>query len=54
MTRAKPQKPDDPEQSKAFIEKAREIGADEKSSAAADELLKQMAKEKPQPKPSKK
>jgi hypothetical protein len=29
MARAKPKKPDDPEQSKAFIEKAREIGAAE-------------------------
>jgi hypothetical protein len=34
-------KPDDPEQSKAFIEKAREIEADEEPSAA-DELMKRM------------
>jgi hypothetical protein len=33
-----PGKTDDPEQSKAFIEKAREIGADEKRSAA-DKLM---------------
>jgi hypothetical protein len=45
----KPEKPDDPEQSKAFIEKAREIGADEKHSAA-DDLMKRMAKT---PKPRK-
>ena len=45
-------KPDDPEQSKAFIEKAREIEADEEHSAA-DELMKRMAKTKPQPKTSK-
>jgi hypothetical protein len=40
---------DDPEQSKAFIEKAREIEADEKNSAA-DELMARMAKMKPEPK----
>jgi hypothetical protein len=39
---------DDPEQSKAFIEKAREIGADEKRSAA-DKLMERMAKMKPEP-----
>jgi hypothetical protein len=44
-------KPDDPEQSKAFIEKAREIGADEKRSAA-DKLMGRMAKMKPAPKKS--
>lgn len=41
-------KPDDPEQSKAFIEKAREIGADEKHSAA-DKLMERLAKTKPEP-----
>jgi hypothetical protein len=40
---------DDPEQSKAFIEKAREIGADEKHSAA-DKLMERLAKTKPEPK----
>jgi hypothetical protein len=45
----KPQRHDDPEQSKAFIEKAREIEADEKRSAA-DELMERLAKTKPQPK----
>jgi hypothetical protein len=40
---------DDPEQSKAFIEKAREIEADEKRSAA-DKLMERLAKMKPQPK----
>ena len=39
---------DDPEQSKAFIEKAREIGADEKRSAA-DKLMERLAKMKPGP-----
>ena len=42
-------RPDDSEQSKLFIEKAREIGADENKSAA-DELLGQMAKISPRPK----
>jgi hypothetical protein len=44
----KPVKKDDPEQSKAFIEKAREIGADEKRSAA-DKLMGRLAKMKPEP-----
>ncbi|WGR90994.1 hypothetical protein MTX20_20455 [Bradyrhizobium sp. ISRA435] len=48
MARQKPQKPDDPEQSKAFIEKAREIGADEEKSAA-DELMGRLAKKPPKP-----
>ena len=39
---------DDPEQSKAFIEKAKEIGADEKHSAA-DKLMERLAKTKPEP-----
>jgi hypothetical protein len=41
-------KRDDPEQSKAFVEKAREIGADEKRSAA-DKLMERLAKMKPAP-----
>ena len=41
-------KPDDKEQSKRFIEKAREIGADEKTSAS-DKLLGQLANMKPEP-----
>ena len=45
-------KPDDKEQSKLFVEKAREIGADEKRSAA-DKLMGRLAKMKPQPKSSK-
>jgi hypothetical protein len=50
---AKPRKADNPEQSKAFIEKAREIGADEEHSAA-DKLMEQLAKTKPEPrKPTK-
>jgi hypothetical protein len=39
---------DDKEQSKLFIEKAREIGADEKRSAA-DKLMGRLAKTKPEP-----
>jgi hypothetical protein len=42
-------KRDDPAQSKAFIEKAREIGADEDKSAV-DELMKRLAKKPPEPK----
>lgn len=41
-------KPDDPEQSRAFIEKAREIGADEESSEA-DDLMERLAKKPPKP-----
>jgi hypothetical protein len=44
--------PDDPEQSKAFIEKAREIEADEKHSAA-DKLMERLAKTKPEPRKAK-
>ena len=39
---------DDQEQSKAFIDKAREIEADEERSAA-DELMKRLASKKPEP-----
>jgi hypothetical protein len=41
-------KPDNAEQSKAFIEKAREIEADGESSAA-DKLMERLAKTKPEP-----
>jgi hypothetical protein len=41
-------KPDDPEQSREFIKKAREIGADEEKSAA-DILMGQLAKLPPEP-----
>jgi hypothetical protein len=44
---AKP-KPDDKAQSKRFIETAREIEADEESSAA-DELMGRLAKQAPEP-----
>jgi hypothetical protein len=44
----KTQKQDDPEQSRAFIDKAREIEADEKHSAA-DKLMERLAKTKPEP-----
>jgi hypothetical protein len=40
--------PDDADQSKLFIEKAREIEADEKHSAA-DKLMERLAKTKPEP-----
>jgi hypothetical protein len=39
---------DDKEQSKFFLEKAREIGADEEKSAS-DDLLRQLAKKPPEP-----
>lgn len=39
---------DDDEQSRLFIEKAREIGADEEKSKA-DELIGQLAKKPPEP-----
>jgi hypothetical protein len=45
---AKKAQRDDPEQSKAFIEKAREIEADEAHSAA-DRLMERLAKTKPEP-----
>jgi hypothetical protein len=48
-SKKKSAQPDDLEQSKAFIEKAREIGADEDKSGA-DELLKRLAKKPPEPK----
>lgn len=40
---------EDDAQSRAFVEKAREIEADEKHSAA-DKLMERLAKTKPQPK----
>jgi hypothetical protein len=43
VSRSKKVKPDDKEQSKLFIEKAREIGADEEHSAA-DKLMERLAK----------
>jgi hypothetical protein len=41
-------KSDDTDQSRAFIEKAREIGADEDKSAA-DEVMRRLAKRPPEP-----
>lgn len=41
-------KQDDPKQSRAFIEKAREIEADEERSKA-DDVLERLAKHKPEP-----
>lgn len=54
MPKSPPQKritKDDPEQSKAFIEKAKEIGVDEKSKA--DDLMARLAKMKPEPRKAK-
>jgi hypothetical protein len=52
MTSSKKNKPnvkrDDPDQSRLFIQKAREVGADEKRSSA-DELLGKLAKMPPEP-----
>jgi hypothetical protein len=49
MTKKREQfKPDDKEQSKLFLKKAREIGADEEHSAS-DELVGQLAKKPPEP-----
>jgi hypothetical protein len=52
MAKSSKPNPDDPKQSKLFIEKAREIEADEKRSAA-DKVMGRLVKMKPQPKPSK-
>ncbi len=46
-------KPDDKAQSKRFLDTAREIGADEESSAA-DGLLGRLAKQAPEPRKSEK
>jgi hypothetical protein len=43
-------KRDNPEQSKLFIERAREVGADDDESAA-DMVMGELAKMPPQPKP---
>jgi hypothetical protein len=43
---------DDPEQSRLFIKKAREIGADEENSRA-DEVIGRLAKKPPEPRPRK-
>ena len=47
-TQAERPKPDDKEQSRLFIETAREIGADEETSAA-DQVLGRLAKQQPEP-----
>ena len=49
--KANPAREDDA-QSRAFIEKAMEIGADEKRSAA-DKLMERLAKTKPEPRQTK-
>lgn len=48
MTKGNKYKPDDKEQSKLFLKKAREIKADEEHSAS-DELIGQLAKKPPKP-----
>jgi hypothetical protein len=48
MSKEKKIKPDDKEQSRLFIEKAREIGADEVNSGA-EELLAHLHKKPPKP-----
>jgi hypothetical protein len=45
---ARPSKRDDPAQSRAFIKKARELGADEENSEA-DEVLGVLHKKRPEP-----
>ena len=52
MSKATKAKRDDVEQSRAFIEKAREIEADEDKSAA-DELIGKLAKMPPEPRKKK-
>ena len=41
--------PDDKEQSKMFIEKARELGADDDDECVADDLMGRLAKMPPEP-----
>lgn len=48
-TKARPAHRDDPEQSRLFIEKAREVEADEKRSRA-DDLLGALGRRAPEPK----
>jgi hypothetical protein len=48
MTGQSTSKRDDPAQSKQFIEKAREIGADDEKSGS-DALIGQLAKKPPEP-----
>jgi len=51
MAKTKAMQPDDKEQSKALIEKTREIEADEEHSSA-DRLMERLAKTKPEPRSS--
>jgi hypothetical protein len=53
VSEEKDKKPDDKQQSKLFIEKAREIGADEEKSAA-DDLMKELASTAPEPRSNQK
>jgi hypothetical protein len=48
LVKTSPPRRDNPEQSKLFIEKAREIEADQKNSAA-DKLMGRLVKMKPEP-----
>lgn len=52
MPRKPTPKPDDPEQSKRFIDMAREVEAAE-TKEEAERAFKKVAKEKPMPKPAK-
>jgi hypothetical protein len=47
-TQKKTPKPDDEEQSRLFIEKAREIGATD-DDVATDKLMRELAKKPPEP-----
>lgn len=49
-----PNNADDKDQSRLFIEKAREIEADSSGALRADELMRQLAKRPPEPKKGKK
>lgn len=49
MGKSSKSSPDDPKQSKLFIEKARDVEADEKKSSA-DKLMGRLAQKKPDPK----
>ena len=53
MSKQKRSKPDDKEQSRLFIKKAHEIGADEEQSKS-DGLIGQLAKKLPEPRKSSK
>lgn len=53
MSKTRKTERDDEEQSRLFLKKAREVGADEEQSRA-DELIGQLAKKPPEPRKAKK